>query len=99
MTKIAQRLDRLERATERSGVAVCRMCYGYPFAAIHVMYASDPNGPGLRRTGECYLVENDVERTTDDLRCRQCGAPAVQMHLMTSAEGPFKPTGRRVCIG
>ncbi len=92
--------DRLEKvAYELGGSGVCQLCYGHPAAAIHVMYEPDPHGPGLRKTGECYLLEGYESRITDDLRCPQCGAPAVQLHLMTIVGIGPNPQGRRVCVG
>jgi hypothetical protein len=78
---------------------VCRLCYGSPVAAIRVVYEPDPNGPGYRKTGEYYLMDDDDNRVTDELRCRECGMEAIQIHLMSSADIGSKPKGRRVCVG
>ena len=96
MPRVRPRLDRIEKAMWALGGGTCRLCYGDPLAAIHVMYEPDSKGPGLRKTGECYLVRGSEERITDDLRCRACGAEAVQLHLMTNV-GVYQPEGRRVC--
>ena len=83
MPKLTQRLDRLEKAIDVLGNGgSCRLCYGHPVAAIHVMHEPDPNGPGFRKTGDCYLAKGDEDRITDDLTCRQCSTTAVQLHLM-----------------
>ena len=95
MPKLTQRLTRLEKAIHAI-YGRCHLCYGCPVAAVHVMYEPDPHGPGLRKTGECYLAADDEDRITDDLRCRQCGAEAVQLHLMDIAGNRPNPTGRRV---
>ena len=98
MPKLIQRLPRLEKAIHAiGGGRTCRLCYGHPVAVIHVMHELDPNGPGFRKTGECYLANHDCDRITDDLRCRECGAEAVQVHLRNGGVGP-KPEGRRVCV-
>ena len=97
MSKLAQRLDRLEKAAKKHRVGVCKLCYGHPIAAIQVMHEPDPNGPGFRKTGEGYLLEHDSDRIGDDLCCRRCGAPATQIHLITGDHGQ-KPKGRRVWL-
>jgi hypothetical protein len=98
MPKLTQRLDRLEKAIDvLGGGGTCRLCYGHPVAAIHVMHEPDPHGPGFRKTGECYLAMDDGDRITDDLRCRECGAEAVQLHLMDIVGIGAKPAGRPVC--
>ena len=97
MPKLMQRLDRLERALRTlDGAGTCRLCYGHPVAAIRVMYEPDPHGPGFRKTGECCLAMDDANRITDDLRCRECGAEAVQVHLMDIVGSRSKPEGRRL---
>ena len=84
MPKLTQRLVRLERTVGRvAGAVVCPMCRGYPHAAIHVMCESDPNGPGMRATGERYLVSGHEERIGPDLRCLRCGEDAEQVHLIS----------------
>ena len=98
MPKLTQRLDRLEKAIDvLGGGGTCRLCYGHPVAAIHVMHEPDPHGPGFRKTGECYIAIDDADRIDDDLRCRRCGAEAVQLHLMDTAGISAQPRGRRVC--
>jgi hypothetical protein len=97
MSRINQRLDRLEKAYKGMGGGVCRLCYGHPIARIKVMREQDPDGPGFRKTGECYLMEGEENRVTDDLRCVACGAEALQIHLMAIVGIGPEPTGRRVC--
>jgi hypothetical protein len=97
MSKINQRLDRLEKAFNGMGGGICRLCYGHPIATIEVMHERDPDGPGYRKTGDCYLMQGDERRITDDLRCLECGAEAVQLHLMTTVGTGPEPQGRRVC--
>ena len=96
MPKLTQRLDRLEKAIDALAGGTCRLCYGHPAAMIHVMHEPDQHGPGYRKTGECYLVEGDERRVTDDLRCRQCGAQAAQIQLMMIVGIGPEPQGRRV---
>jgi hypothetical protein len=97
MPKLTQRLGRLEKALhELGGGGTCRLCYGDLIAVVHVMHEPDPYGPGFRETGDCYLaMENDS--ITDDLRCRECGAEADQLQVMTIVGIGPKPEGRRVC--
>lgn len=87
MPKLTQRLARLEKATCAIGGGIaCRLCHDSPVAVVRVMHEKDPHGPGLRKTGECYLLaKDDGERLTDDLRCRECGAEAI----------PSAPVGHR----
>jgi len=82
--KLIQRLARLEKTVGSSaGAVVCPLCRGYPHAAIHVMHESDPNGAGMRPTGERYLVSGHEERIDPALRCLRCGENAEQVHLIT----------------
>ena len=41
MSKLAQRLDRLEKAAKKHRIGVCKLCYGYPVAAIDLMHEMD----------------------------------------------------------
>ena len=98
MPKLIQRLGRLEKALhELGGGGTCRLCCGHPIAVVDVMHEPDPHGPGFRETGECYLAMDDGNQITDDLRCRECGAEALQLHVMTIVGIGPKPEGRRVC--
>jgi hypothetical protein len=96
MPKLAQRLNRLEQTVREvaHGARTCRLCYGSPVVAIHVMH--EPDHPGFRKTGECYLAVEDGDRITDDLRCRECRAAAVQIHLMSIRGAHPAPEGRLV---
>jgi hypothetical protein len=93
---LRHRLKRLEDSVKSIGGGVCPMCCGYPMAAVEVMHERDPHGPGFRPTGERYLAHEDEGRITDDLRCRQCGKEAFQVHLMSVVGIGPKPEGRRV---
>ena len=89
MAGLSRRLDRLERAVAAMGGGVCRLCWGHPFAAVHVLHVVDVEGPGFRRTGERYLMAGEERRVTEDLRCRACGRGAVAIELMdVLSEGP-----------
>jgi hypothetical protein len=68
-----------------------------PVVAIHVMIDDDPHGPGMRETGQRFIHSGDEAQTTDDLRCRGCGAKAREIHLMTVAGIGPTPTGRQIC--
>ena len=96
MSKVNSRLGRIERNICRLGGGVCPLCWGEPHATIRVMHERDPNGLGFRKTGDCFLIDDD-NRITDDLRCRRCGTRALQCHLMAIGGIGPKPEGRRVC--
>jgi hypothetical protein len=72
---IKNRLAKLERALGEVN-RNCRTCYGTPVAVIQVVYEPARDGPGFRRTGECYL-RDPTNRVTNDLRCATCGRPVV----------------------
>lgn len=95
---ITGRLRRLEKVVGELGAGVCRTCHGRPFAAIRIMHEPDPDGPGFRKTGECFLVEGEEDRVADDLRCRACGAEAVQLHLIDIVGIGAAPTGKRATL-
>lgn len=79
MAGLSRRLERLEKAVASLGGGVCRVCWGHPFAAVHVLHVAD--GPGFRPTGERYLLAGEERRVTEDLRCRACGQAAVAIEL------------------
>lgn len=92
---LKNRLARLAKAARDLGGGVCRLCYGHPVAGIQIMWEDDPDGPGLRKTGECYLLDHE-DRITDDLRCARCGTPAAQVHLMCLVDIGPKPDCRLI---
>src|SRR5688500_17148455 len=97
MAELRRRLIRLEKTFGSAAAAVpCPLCHGYPHVAIHVMYESDPNGPGIRATGERYVVGGGEERVGPDLRCLRCGEAAEQVHLITLDRLNPVPRGLRV---
>ena len=77
-----QRLAKLERALKDFCARPCTFCWGDPFAALREEWEDDPDGPGFRR-GSRTLLEEDLRRITDDLRCRRCGAKAKVFLLQT----------------
>ena len=97
MSKLAQRLDRLEKAVKKHRVGVCQLCYGHPVASIYEIHESDPNGPGYRKTGEYYLLDRDNDRISDHICCIRCGTPAVRIHLISSTEHAW-PRGKRLWV-
>src|SRR4051812_19995235 len=98
MARITQRLSRLERGARELGAGRCPLCDGHPMAVLYDMHEPDPNGPGYRRTGECYLVTDYGSNLTDDLHCTACGAEAAQMRVIRNVRTGPVPTGRRVCL-
>lgn len=97
MLRLMQRLNQLEKAMHNVGGGKCPLCFGYPVAVLDIMHERDPNGPGFRKTGERFLID-ETDRITDDLRCRCCGARAQEVHLMASVGiGPLRQ-GRRLCV-
>ena len=95
MPLITRRLARLENALKTlPGAGLCRLCWGEPSPALHIMYEDDPNRPGYRKTGEIILDEDSCERFTDDLCCVACGARGRELHIITIAGIGPPPTGR-----
>jgi hypothetical protein len=86
MHTLATRIGRIERAAELLAGAGCTLCRGYPMAAVLTMFEADPDGPGVRLTGDFFLTDGDAERFTEDLCCRACGREAEVCSILRPAE-------------
>jgi hypothetical protein len=95
MPALTRRLARLEEALDSlADSGRCRLCWGEPWPAIHIMYEDDPNKPGYRKTGERILAKDSCNRFTDDLRCVACGARGRELHIITIVGIGPPPEGR-----
>lgn len=96
MPALTRRLAKLETTISRlGGCGRCRLCHGYPFATIYVMYELDQHG--FHKTGECFLKADEGDRLTDDLCCIECGRAAdCGLQMTVIGIGPKPAIGRRV---
>jgi hypothetical protein len=66
----------LEKAAKAVTDRPCKLCYGKRHAAVIQEWEIDPDGPGFRRTGRCWMTADEARRVTPDLRCAGCGVAA-----------------------
>jgi hypothetical protein len=72
---MASRLGKIEQMAKEKRIGVCSLCRGYPTVMLHERLAPKEDGPGCRTIRQ-DLSAGDLERVTEDYRCRQCGAQA-----------------------
>ena len=77
-----QRLANLEKAAREQGRRSCRLCNGEPWATVYEVYDSSWGDSGGRGTPRYYLSDEKTDRITDELCCRQCGAPVAERDLL-----------------
>ena len=95
---IKNRLAKLETIIGEVISRPCRKCYGTPFVIIEPVYESDPDGPGFRPMGECFLRDTP-DRITDDLCCAHCGKPVVtRIIIKRFADEEREPGDRQIAM-